>query len=193
MNRAFSLLCALILSSCGGGGGGGGSGSDSNFAGNVSLQVERDNLDSGDLTQVRIEVRDLNQRGAILKIRSSTSLRYVRNTAVLFPDRDEELRVSPSADAATDNERYVVFFLSPEDALSGDYVELELTMKATKGDSDAFIELDLDNNDSNIPDSKEFSITNPRFSAVVERGLYIAPDASDPTPTPEPSGTASSN
>jgi hypothetical protein len=109
---------------------------------------------------------------------------------VLFPDRDEELRVSPSTDQATDNERYLVFFLSPEDAIGGDYIQLEFTMKATKGDDDAFIELDLDNNDVNIPDSKEFSITNPRFSAVVERGLYIARDASEPTPTPEPSGAA---
>lgn len=191
MNRALLLIFTFILSSCGGGGGGGGS--DSNFAGNLSLEVERDNLDSGDLTQVRIQVRELNEAGAILKIRSSTSLRYVRNTAVLFPERDEELRVSPSTDQATDNERYLVFFLSSEDALGGDYIELELTMKATKGDNDAFIELDLDNNDSNIPDSKEFSITSPRFSAVVERGLYIAPDASEPTPTPAASGTATSN
>ena len=189
MNRSLFILLALILSSCGGGGGG----SDTNFAGNLSLQLERDNLDSGDLTQVRIEVRDLNEAGAILKIRSSTSLRYVRNTAVLFPGREEELHITPSTDQATDNERYLVFFLTPDDAKGGDYVELELTIKATKGDSDAFIELDLDNNDSNIPDSKEFSITSPRFSAVVERGLYIAPDASDPTPTPAPSGTASAN
>jgi len=191
MKRELSLLFTFILCSCGGGGGGGGS--ESNVAGNLSLQIERDNLDSGDLTQVRLEVRDLNEGGAILKVRSSTSLRYVRNTAVLFPDRDEELRVSPSTDQGTDNERYLVFFLSADDALGGDFVELEFTMKATKGDRDAFIEVDLDNNDPNIADSKEFSITSPRFSAVEARGLYIEPDASDPTPAPEPSGTASSS
>lgn len=188
MKRLLALLLATTLTSCGGGGGGGGS--DTNFAGDLSLDLERDNLDSGDLTQVKIEVRHLNENGAILKIRSSTSLRYVRNTAVLFPNRDEELRVSPSTDQATENERYLVFFLSSEDAFGGDFIQLELTMKATKGDDDAFIELDLDNNDPNIPDSKEFSISNPRFSAVVERGVYIARDASEPTPTPEPSGTA---
>jgi hypothetical protein len=188
MKRLLTLLLVTILSSCGGGGGGGGS--DTNFAGELSLDLERDNLDSGDLTQVRIEVRDLNKSGAILKVRSSTSLRYVRNTAALFPDRDEELRVSPSTDEATENERYLVFFLSSEDALGGDFIQLELTMKATKGDDDAFIELDLDNNDANIPDSKEFSVESPRFSAVVERSLYIARDASEPTPTPQPSGTA---
>jgi len=190
MKRLVILFFVTMLISCGGGGGGG---SDTNFTGDLSLHLERDNLDSGDLTQVKIEVRDLNENGAILKIRTSTSLRYVRNTAVLFPDRDEELRVSPSTDQATDNERYLVFFLSSDDALGGDFIQLELTMKATKGDDDAFIELDLDNNDANIPDSKEFSITSPRFSAVVERGLYIARVASEPTPTPEPSGTATTN
>ena len=190
MKRLVILFFVTMLISCGGGGGGG---SDTNFTGDLSLHLERDNLDSGDLTQVKIEVRDLNENGAILKIRTSTSLRYVRNTAVLFPDRDEELRVSPSTDQATDNERYLVFFLSSDDALGGDFIQLELTMKATKGDDGAFIELDLDNNDANIPDSKEFSITSPRFSAVVERGLYIARDASEPTPTPEPSGTATTN
>lgn len=188
MKRLVILFLVTMLISCGGGGGGGGS--DTNFTGDLSLDLERDDLDSGDLTQVKIEVRDLNENGAILKIRTSTSLRYVRNTAVLFPHRDEELRVSPSTDQATDNERYLVFFLSPDDAIGGDYIQLELTMKATRGDEDAFIELDLDNNDANIPDSKEFSITSPRFSAVVERGLYIARDVSEPTPTPEPSGTA---
>ena len=191
MKRLAIIILVTMLISCGGGGGGGGS--DTNFTGDLSLDVERDSLDSGDLTQVKIDVRDLNENGAILKIRSSTSLRYVRNTAVLFPDRDEELRVSPSTDQATENERYVVFFLSPEDAIGRDYIQLEFTMKATRGDDDAFIELDLDNNDANIPDSKEFSITSPRFSAVVERGLYIARDASEPTPTPEPSGTATAN
>jgi hypothetical protein len=187
MKRLLTLLLVTTLTSCGSGGGG--SGSDTNFAGDLSLNLERDNLDSGDLTQVKIEVRDLNENGAILKLRSSTSLRYVRNTAVISPNRDEELHISPSTDQATDNERYLVFFLSPEDAIGGEFIQLELTMKATKGDDDAFIELDLDNNDPNIPDSKEFSVESPRFSAVAERGVYIARDASEPTPTPEPSGT----
>lgn len=182
------LLLTLVLgfTSCGGLGGGSGGGSSPNDAGDVSLTVEKDYLDSGDLNQVNVEVANLNRDGIVLKIRTSKSLRYVQNSAILFPDRKEKSRLSPAEEASTNQERYLVFFLDRQDALGDDYIALRLDIKATEGDEDAFVEVDLDNNDPNVPDSKEFKSSAPRFSAIERRGVYIAPDASeqaDPTPT----------
>lgn len=183
------ILCVIsigcLIASCGvGGGGGGGGGSDANHEGDVSVDLERDNLDSGDLSRVNVEVRNLNPDGAILKFRSSRSLRYVKNSAIRFPRRDEERRITPYKDASTDNERYLVFFLYPDDAIDGDFISIQFDMKATTGDNDAFMEVDLDNNDQNVADSKEFSVDSPRFSALQRFDIFIAPDASQGTPTP---------
>lgn len=188
MKKLSLFALASILISCGGGGGGS---SETNYSGNVTLDIERDDLDSGDLTGVGIEVDNLNPNGAILKIRSSKSLRYVKNSAIRFPDRKEEARISPSDEVSASDARYLVFFLYPHNAINGKFISLGFKMKATKGDKDAFIQVDLDNNDPSVSDSSEFKASDPRFSPLIERGLYIAPDASEPTPTPVPSGTVS--
>jgi hypothetical protein len=185
--KKLSLIALIsILTSCGGGGG---SSSDTNYSGDVTLDIERDDLDSGDLTRLNLDVDNLNPDGAILKIRSSKSLRYVKNTAIQFPDRDEETRISPAEDVSASDARYLVFFLYPHHAINGRFISLQFKMKAVKGDKDAFIQVDLDNNDPSVSDSSEFKASDPRFSPLIERGLYIAPDANEPTPTPVASGT----
>jgi hypothetical protein len=109
----------------------------------------------------------------------------------MFPDREEEMRVSPTEDVATDYERYVVFFLEPEQAIGGDYVSIRFTLKAIAGDEDGFIEVDLDNNDPNVADSREFKPSAARFTAKQRRSVYVEPESSAPTPTPgaETTGT----
>lgn len=185
----------IVTASCGGiGGGGGGGGSSVNFEGDFYLDLERDHIDSGDLNRISIEVANLNPQGAILKLRISRSLRYVPNSGVLFPNRDEQRAVAPNDLALTENERYIVFFLDPQDAIDGDYVSLEFTLRAVAGDEDGFIELDLDNNDPDILDSREFSAENPKFTAKQRRSIFIDLDSSMPTATPTAaaSGTAGS-
>lgn len=188
------LLVALIstISSCGGiGGGGGGGGSSANYAGNVYLELERDYLDSGDLSRVKIEINDLNPDGAILKIRTSRSLRYNPNSGLLFPDRDEQRRVSPSEESTSDTDRFVVFFLYPRNAIDEHFISLQFDIKAATGDEEAFLEVDLDNNDPNIPDSLEFRSNDPRFSALERREIYIEPEDGEPEATPTPAATGS--
>jgi hypothetical protein len=189
-NRFLLILAAGFLCSCGGGGGGG---SEDNYAGDVWFDLERDHIDSGDLTKVSVEVASLNRSGSILKFRTSRSVRFVKSSAVLFPDRDEEMRISPDEDVATDFERYIVFFLDPDQALGGDFISLEFTVKGVSGDEDGFIEVDLDNNDGNIPDDREFRPGAARFTAQQRRSLYVEPESSEATPTPAagtPSPTA---
>jgi hypothetical protein len=184
--KAFIIATMSLLYACGGGGGGG---SSENYAGDVFLDLESDHIDSGDLNKISIEVTDINPEGSVLKIRMSRSLRYVKSSAVMFPDREEEMRVSPSEEASTDYERYLVFFLSPEDALGGDYISLNFTVKAVSGDEDGYIEVDLDNNDPSVSDSQEFKVSAPKFTAKQHRSIFIELDSSEPTPTPTPGGT----
>jgi hypothetical protein len=178
------VLAACLLYACGGIGGGGGGGSEDNYAGDVWFDLERDDLDSGDLMNVSVEVAGLNPKGSILKFRTSRSLRFVKSSAIMFPDREEQMRVSPDDDVATEYERYIVFFLNPDQAIGGDYVSIKFTLKAVSGDEDAFIEVDLDNNDQNVADSREFKPSDARFTAKQRRSVYIEPDSSAPTPTP---------
>jgi hypothetical protein len=186
MKTYLTLALTLLASACGGGGGGG---ADSNYAGNIVIDLERDQIDSGDLTRVSLEVVDINPKGSILKIRLSKSLRFVANSAVMFPDRKEEHPTAPDKRAETENERFLVFFLDPRDAIGGDFMSLAFNLKGISGDKKGFIEVDLDNNDPNIPDSKEFDATAPRFTAKEHRSIYIEGDSAEPTPTATPVGT----
>ncbi len=183
--RTCLALSIGLLYACGGiGGGGGGGGSDDNEAGDVWLDLERDEIDSGDLTNVSVDVANINPKGAILKFRFSRSLKYVKNSGIMFPDREEERRVSPSDEVGTEYERYVVFFLYPDQAIGGDFVSLKFTLKAVTGDEEGFIEVDLDNNDPNVADGREFQADMARFTAKHQRSIYIHPESSAPTPTP---------
>lgn len=186
---AATTALSAAIASCGVGGGGGGGGGTANYAGSLSLSVERDRIDSGDKTRVRIEINDLNLDGAILKFHYPNSLRYVGNSAVLFPEKEEQSEISPYDEVSIDGERYLVFFLYPSSALNDAYISLEFDLKATKSDSEAYVEVDLDNNDLNILDSLEFKASSPRFSALERWDIVIEAESTDPTPTPGPTKT----
>ena len=196
MLRIAILLAAptalsAAIASCGGigGGGGGDGGGTANYPGSLSLSVERDRIDSGDMNRVQIEINDLNPDGAILKFHYPNSLRYVENSAILFPDREEQSDISPYDEVSIDGERYLVFFLYPSSALNDVFISLEFDLKATKSDSEAYVEVDLDNNDLNIVDRLEFKASSPRFSALERWDIVIEAESTDPTPTPGPTKT----
>lgn len=183
MRLLYTLSLAFFLTSCGGGGGGG---TDSNYPGNIVIDLERDHIDSGDMNRISLEVVDINALGSVLKVRISRSLQYVRGSATLFPNRREERPLAPDDRYSTDNERFLVFFLYPRDAIGGDFISLSFDLKAVSGDKEGFIEVDLDNNDPKIPDGREFNPMSPQFTAKERRSIYIEPDSTQPTPTPMP-------
>ncbi len=183
-----ALMAAVCVGSCGGGGGSGSS-SSPNYAGSLSFSVERDHIDPGDKTRVYAEINDLNPSGAILKFHYPTALRYVPSSATLFPDRDEETRVTPFIEATADGQRYLVFFLYSSAAINDSYISLQFDLKAVRSNPDAYVEVDLDNNDSQVADSSEFRIADPRFSALERWDVVVKGQSTDPTPTPAPTGT----
>ncbi len=184
-----AALSALVASCGGGGGGDGGSSSSPNNAGSVSLNVEKGQMDTGDKNRVTIEINDLNARGVLLKVHYPAALRYVDNSARLFPDREEETRISPFDEAILKGDRYLVFYLYPSSAINDNYISLEFDLKAIKSNPDAYVEVDLDNNDPAVPDSGEFRAASPRFSALERWDVEIIGESTDPTPTPAPTRT----
>jgi hypothetical protein len=172
----------ILGAACGGGGGGGGPQS-SNDRGDISLSLETSAVDSGDLFSARVEIYNPNPNGVILKIRFPTTIRYSRNSAVLFPNEEDERPISPSFETMDEEFRYLVFILSNDEIRFGDYSALELNLKASLPDSSAFVSVDIDNNDPNIPDAREFDEKRPQFDAVDEVEIEIRGDLR-PTPTP---------
>jgi hypothetical protein len=197
-SRPFALCITLLLSvtlsaliaSCGGGGGGSSSDSDSpNDPGDVSLNVETSQMDTGDNTRVTAEIQNINASGVILKFHYPTALKYVSGSAVLFSGQDEEVQIQPVDEAVLKKQRYLVFFLYPSSAINDSYVSISFDLKAIKSNPDAYVEVDLDNNDPAIRDSQEFNPENPRFSALEKWDVEIVGESTDPTPTPAPTRT----
>jgi hypothetical protein len=115
---------------------------------------------------------------------------YSKNSAVVFPGEKFERNFPPFTEATTAGERYLVFFVYPRQE-TGDAVRLVLNLKAIEADEDSFIELGISNNDPNIPDSSEFSVSQPFFSAEDRASVFIRGVAASATPTPATSGTPS--
>jgi hypothetical protein len=160
------------------------------------LEVEKNYMDSGDLTNVRVEVFDINPNGVILKLRYPKVLRYVKDSAVFYKGEDKERLVMPNTEAKDENDRYLVFFFSRRSANGDSYISVDFKLKALAADLEAFVEADLDNNDPTIFDRDEFEIATPRFSAQQRWEVDISgdengnPSAGSGTPTPTPTPAA---
>lgn len=176
---------------CGGiGGGGGGGGSDTNDPGEIALTLDRSHIDSGDIARVRVDVFDINENGVVLKLKFTKALSFMRGSAFFYKDEDKERAVTPNFDTSDADSRYLVFIFSRRSAYGKSHISLDLDLKAIAGDPEGYIEVDLDNNDPIVPDSQEFSASNPRFSAQERSGMRIDGSTGAGSATPTPAATA---
>ena len=113
----------------------------------------------------------------------------MNSSARLFVGQDEETGFPPYDEATLDGQRYLVFFLYPSAAIDDSYISLQFDLKAVRSNPDAYIEVDLDNNDLQIPDSREFVPSDPRFSALEKWDVEIEGQSTDATPTPAATAT----
>jgi hypothetical protein len=190
------IAVGLTIASCGGGGGGGDAGD--NYPGYTEFHVERDSLDSGDLTDVSLTVHEINPDGVFVKLHYPASLKYQNGSAMVYSgDAVEWVATAPFDSASNGNNKYLVFRVSRPPENQTNRVAIGLTMRAVSGDPSAYIEVDLDNNDPTLPDDQEFDDANPQFSSDDRWNISIAGTiAATPTPaatgsaTPAPSGSA---
>jgi hypothetical protein len=181
------VAISLTIASCGGGGGGGGD-AESNYTGYVEFQVERDSLDSGDLTDITATVTDINRDGVFLKFHYPASLAYRSGSAIIHSGDEGSWTTTSPFDAATNGtDKYLVFRVSRPLEDQSNRVSIGFTLRAVSGDPSAYVEVELDNNDPSLPDNLEFNDSSPQFSSDDRWNISIA---GTPAPTPGATGSA---
>jgi hypothetical protein len=178
----ISLLVVLAttgLLGCGGGGGGSGSGPFFGAA-NVDVRTTPSRIDSGDRTQVSIELSDVHENGIAVKIRFPAGLRYVPGSSFLLVD-EKEIDVDPTiiqTDEAEDLS-YVVTYLTQSQfrrssqEYNGESGTLLLQLEGRKSVIDGAIEVDPDVDDPAESNDIEFDISNPEFAAEGSASIEV--------------------
>jgi len=182
--KPFTSLLSLILSGillpivgCGGGGGGG---DDFVGAANVSVSSSPNRIDSGDRTQVRIELSNVHEDGIAVKVRFSSGLRYVPSSSFLMID-EREIDVSPTVNATDDTEdqTYVVFYLTQSQfrrssqEYNGESGTLLIQLEGRKTVIDGEIEVDPDVDDPAEDNATEFDLASPEFVSEASASITV--------------------
>lgn len=174
MNRPLASIVAgllVALTACGGGGGGGG-GDPFYGAANVNVRTTPSRIDSGDRTQVSMELSEVHENGIAVKIRFPAALRYVPASSFLNVG-SKEIDVTPTVIQTDQSEdvTYVVFYLTQSQfkRSSGEYrgesgtllIQLEGRREVIEGE----VEVDPDVDDPAEDNAVEFDINSPEFAA----------------------------
>lgn len=181
----FALSTGILfglLSGCGGGGSGGGT---TGFeAARVSLAVDRNNIDTGDLMGVRVFLSDVRPEGVLLKLRYPEGLRYRRASSELETDGDV-VDIDPFTERRKNELAYLVYIL-PREAFgdSGSGI-VRFTLDAVER-ADGTLAVDPDFNDPNLTSSQKFDVDSPQFDAEDEEPVTVSDGTPSGTPTPTP-------
>ncbi len=106
--RCLVPFALVILLGCGGGGGG-----DSFVgAGNITIKVSPNEVDTGDRTLVTVTFDELHPDGVAIKLRYPSGLNYIPDTS-FWKIGGEELDASPFVEVSADISQslYLVYFL----------------------------------------------------------------------------------
>jgi hypothetical protein len=174
------LLVATITSTAIGCGGGGGGGGEFVGAANVSVRCTPKKIDSGDRTQVRIELSNVHENGIAVKIRYPSGLRYVPSSSFLMIN-ERELDASPTVNSTSDKEdlTYLVFYLSQSQfrrsnqEYSGESGTLLVQLEGRDTVVDGEIEVDPDVDDPAEDNSVEFDIASPEFISEASASISV--------------------
>ena len=176
----LTILSSLLLAACSGGGGG----SDDSFVGaaDVSVVTQPSQIDSGDRTEVSIELSNVHDDGIALKIRVPNALVYVRASAMLLVGSEEQDLTPTVNDVSSDDDRYIVFYIPQSDFktsgqdYNGESGTVVLQLEGVDAVTDGLIEVDPDVDDPQISNDTEFDISNPEFVAQAETSITVVSD-----------------
>jgi hypothetical protein len=166
--KASILAVVFALASCGGGGGGS---PDFTGAGNVTLRVSQNKVDTGDRTKVTIVFDELHPDGVVLKMRYSSGLEYIAGTSN-WRISGKLITAGPSYQVAGDIAQtiYLVYELNREMLGKNNSGELSFELRAIEEtSSNSVIEVDMDVFESGLV----FSTDAPEFSAEYSTGLVV--------------------
>ncbi len=166
----FALLAVILaLFGCGSDD----SDSSSSEAGrpSVGLEVEPEELDTGDRVMVRISVESEGDNLIELKLRYPRQFSYVQNSAQLFLD-ETSLPVAPGLDlqAAHSDERYLVFYFNArllEPGGGAGEITLELTANDAAEDVEFAVDADVAVGENFDPEQPQFTAQDSAFVSVL--------------------------
>jgi hypothetical protein len=167
------------LTGCGGGGGGSDTGSFFGAA-NVNVRATPSRIDSGDRTQVSIELSDVHENGIAVKVRFPAGLRYVPGSSFLLVD-EKKIDVDPTIIQTDESEdlTYVVTYLSQNqfrrssEEYNGESGTLLIQLEGRKSVINGEIEADPDVDDPDEGNDVEFDISNPEFVAESSASIEV--------------------
>lgn len=174
-----ALFIVSHLLGCGGGGGGGGS--DAFYgAANVTVRATPSKIDSGDRTQVSMELSDVHKNGIAVKIRFPSGLVYVPGSSFLEVGA-KEIDVDPTIITTDEGQdlSYVIIYLSQDQfrrssqEYNGESGTLRIELVGRKAVVDGEIEVDPDVDDPAVDNSVEFDVTSPNFVAEGSASINV--------------------
>jgi hypothetical protein len=185
MKKSISQISCMVLVAatsflgCGGGGGGGGSGTFYGAA-NVNVRATPNKIDSGDRTQVNIELSEVHENGIAVKIRFPAGLRYVPGSSFLLVD-EKEIDVDPTVLQTDDSEdiTYIVIYLSQSqfrrssEEYNGESGTLLVQLEGRETVINGEIEVDPDVDDPAEGNDVEFDIKNPEFVSESSASIEV--------------------
>jgi hypothetical protein len=162
------------------GGGGGSDSSDFSGAATVSLNLTPSVLDSGDRTQITIDVGDVHPNGIALKFRYPSGLVYVPKSAMIIVN-EKETTITPRVNVtSTDGEFvYLVFFLPqklfrrPKETYTGEPGTIQFQLVGKSYVKDGLVEVDADVDDPSVNDNTEFNVSTPEFLAEDQQSITV--------------------
>jgi hypothetical protein len=179
---SFFLIVATVAATCLGCGGGGGGGGGGDFVGAASVDVRcsPSQIDSGDRTQVDIELSNVHKNGIAVKVRFPSGLKYVPGSSFLLVG-EREVDVSPTINVTSDEDDviYLVFYLSQSQfrrsnqEYSGESGTLLVQLEGRKTVVDGEIEVDPDVDDPAEDNATEFDLTNPEFISESSASISV--------------------
>jgi len=168
VTKLFAVSILTTLMACGGGGGGS---PDYTGAGNVTLRVSQEQIDTGDRTKVTVSFDELHPDGVILKLRYASGLEYIGDTS-LWKVGGKNIDASPDYELAADiaQETYLVYELSRETLGNNNSGELVFELRGIEETSqNSVIEVDLDV----LEEGAIFTSDSPEFSTEYSTNLRV--------------------
>ncbi len=168
------FLCfTLALTACGSGGGGGDD-YDLLKGADIDLSVKPNAIGVGERTLVTVDIRRVNPDGVVVVVRYTTgSLRLVTGSTRLIIGRDSVAITPTFGPGARSEFTYVTFYL-PQSTFDEDLEgRIELELFGDKRDNSARVEIDQFKHDVLISPEREFSLSDPNFSADDEEAVDV--------------------
>ena len=159
----FILPC--VLTSCGGGGGGG----SSSETAKLDLRVDPEVLDSGDVTNLTVEISEIKESIWTLKIRFPVGLAYVDYSSFYVVD-DNTISTAPEHKGSDKTYSYLVYYPTRNIFEPRGHGKLLLRLKARENVPDGLIGVDSDVYASG------FNPSNPRFDPQDEENIRVGPE-----------------